>query len=317
MSGIPRVSQYHRGLPVFCSQPSRRRRHNAVMVAAAQGAPEIRLITSDVDGTLLNSKQELTAGVEHAVKLARSVGVPLVVATGKAPGCAWTKSVLPRLGPPSPGVFMQGLLVYNAQGDLIHSRSMERAVIDTCIDFASQNGLTLAAYSTSRIVTEQTDEHTDRLLFYGEPTPEPVGPLRDFLNAPGAAGFQKLILMQTEERIQEIRPLAIAALGDSATLTTALPGMLEVLPPGASKGAGVACLLKELGMGPQHLMAIGDGENDVEMLQMAAVGVAVGNAGAPAKAAADVTLEFSNNQDAVAHAIERFVLAPRGLSMHN
>ena len=47
------------------------------MVAAAQGAPEIRLITSDVDGTLLNSKQELTAGVEHAVKLARSVGVPV------------------------------------------------------------------------------------------------------------------------------------------------------------------------------------------------------------------------------------------------
>lgn len=40
-----------------------------------------------------------------------------------------------------------------------------------------------------------------------------------------------------------------------------------MLPPGASKGAGVACLLKELGLEPQHLMAIGDGENDVEMLQ--------------------------------------------------
>lgn len=47
------------------------------MVAAAQSTPEIRLITSDVDGTLLNSKQELTAGVEHAVKMARSVGVPV------------------------------------------------------------------------------------------------------------------------------------------------------------------------------------------------------------------------------------------------
>ncbi len=86
----------------------------------------------------------------------------------------------------------------------------------------------MAAYSTSRIVTQQTDEHTDRLLFYGEPTPECVGPLRAFLGAPGAAGFQKIILMETEERIQEVRPLAITALGDSATLTTALPGMLEV-----------------------------------------------------------------------------------------
>lgn len=47
------------------------------MVLAGQTAPAIRLITSDVDGTLLNSKQELTAGVENAVRLARSVGVPV------------------------------------------------------------------------------------------------------------------------------------------------------------------------------------------------------------------------------------------------
>jgi HAD superfamily hydrolase (TIGR01484 family) len=43
---------------------------------------------------------------------------------------------------------------------------------------------------------------------------------------------------------------------------------MQVLPPGASKGAGVARLLKELGVRPEELMAIGDGENDVEMLQV-------------------------------------------------
>jgi hypothetical protein len=49
---------------------------------------------------------------------------------------------------------------------------------------------------------------------------------RGFLDEGGS--FQKMILMTTEERLKEIRPLAIAALEDSATLTTALPGMLEV-----------------------------------------------------------------------------------------
>lgn len=44
--------------------------------------------------------------------------------------------------------------------------------------------------------------------------------------------------------------------------------MVQVLPPGASKGAGVARLLKDLGLQPEQLMAIGDGENDVEMLQV-------------------------------------------------
>ena len=46
-------------------------------------------------------------------------------------------------------------------------------------------GVTLVAYSVSRIVTEKTDEHSDRLLFYGEPTPESIGPLRGFLDDGG------------------------------------------------------------------------------------------------------------------------------------
>lgn len=45
--------------------------------------------------------------------------------------------------------------------------------------------------------------------------------------------------------------------------------------------------------------------------------MAVANAGAPARAAADIVLDFSNDQDAVAHAIERFVLKPRGLSLQS
>eukprot|EP00983_Pelagomonas_calceolata_P046818 1140346-Pelagomonas_calceolata.AAC.2 len=49
-------------------------------------APPISLIATDVDGTLLNSKQELSPGVIEAVKAAAAVGVPLVVATGKARG---------------------------------------------------------------------------------------------------------------------------------------------------------------------------------------------------------------------------------------
>ena len=87
-------------------------------------------------------------------------------------------------------------------------------------------GVTLVAYSVSRIMTEKTDKHSDRLLFYGEPTPESIGPLRGFLD--GGGTFQKMILMTTEEHLQEVRPLAVVALQDNATLTTALPGMLEV-----------------------------------------------------------------------------------------
>jgi hydroxymethylpyrimidine pyrophosphatase-like HAD family hydrolase len=117
--------------------------------------------------------------------------------------------------------------------------------------------------------------------------------------------------MAPQERIDELRPAITAALGQRASLTTAISGMLEALPAGASKGEGVAWLLGELGIDPAaHLMALGDGENDIEMLQLAALGVAVANAGPGAKAAARAVVA-SNDDDGVAEAIERFVLAAR------
>ena len=85
---------------------------------------------------------------------------------------------------------------------------------------------------------------------------------------------------------------------------------MQVLPLGASKGAGVEWLLAHLGVSASNVMAMGDGENDLEMLELACVGVAMSNAGARVKAAADVVVP-SNDEDGVAEAIQRYVLAPR------
>jgi hydroxymethylpyrimidine pyrophosphatase-like HAD family hydrolase len=86
-----------------------------------------------------------------------------------------------------------------------------------------------------------------------------------------------------------------------------IPDMLEVLPPNASKGAALKTLLKELGVAPQNVLAMGDGENDIEMLQLAGIGVAVGNADQRLKDIADHVVG-TNDEDAVAQVIERFVL---------
>lgn len=120
--------------------------------------------------------------------------------------------------------------------------------------------------------------------------------------------------MAPEERITAIRPAAEITFSGRAALTTAIPGMLELLPSGASKGAGVQWLLDRLGVDPQRCMAIGDGENDVEMLKLCGLGVAVGNAGSAARSVADVVVA-SNDEDGVAQAIEQYVLRPRGLSL--
>ena len=81
----------------------------------------------------------------------------------------------------------------------------------------------------------------------------------------------------------------------------------QVLPLGASKGSGLAWLLNHMDISAENVLAMGDGENDLEMLQMVGVGVAMGNAGPKVKAIADAVVA-SNDNDGVAEAIRRFVL---------
>merc|ERR1712083_809427 len=93
-----------------------------------------------------------------------------------------------------------------------------------------------------------------------------------------------------------------------ASLTIALPQMLEVLPPGCSKGDGLRRLLEFIGLAGEPIMSMGDGENDVGMLQMSATGVAMGNAHGPAIIAAAGGLQTrSNDDDGAARALETLV----------
>lgn len=65
----------------------------------------------------------------------------LVVATGKAPGGSWIANTIPRLGPhPQPGVFMQGLVVMGPNGDVIFTRSLDKDVIQTVVEFGEEHG---------------------------------------------------------------------------------------------------------------------------------------------------------------------------------
>ena len=91
-----------------------------------------------------------------------------------------------------------------------------------------------------------------------------------------------------------------------AAVVQAVPQYIEAMPLGVSKGEGVGWLLNEMGVDPAAVMAIGDGENDLEMLQMVGLGVAMGNAHESVKAVAEVVVG-TNEAAGVAEAIEKFV----------
>ena len=85
------------------------------------------------------------------------------------------------------------------------------------------------------------------------------------------------------------------------------PFYLEVLHPGASKGVGLAQLASHLELTSDEVMAIGDNENDLTMLEYAGIGVAMKNAIPIVKEVADVETA-SNDEDGVALVVEQYVL---------
>ncbi|MDQ3806278.1 MAG: HAD hydrolase family protein [Acidobacteriota bacterium] len=84
--------------------------------------------------------------------------------------------------------------------------------------------------------------------------------------------------------------------------------LLDVLHPEASKGAGLAAVAAEGGLGAEEVMAVGDNFNDLEMIEYAGTGVLMGNADPSLRDRGRFHLTASNDEDGVAEAIERFVL---------
>ena len=124
---------------------------------------------------------------------------------------------------------------------------------------------------------QRRDAKTNRIGDYAEPLPDEYEPGLDRLSDIGVT-VNKLILLDEEEKLVRLRPTLATFLKGQASFTSAVPGMLEVLPLGASKGFGVMKLLEHFGISPFDTIAFGDAQNDCEMLELVQYGVAVANA---------------------------------------
>lgn len=182
----------------ICCTASASSSNTATTTPSTPAPPTIRAIVTDVDGTLLNSSQQLTQRTVDALNAAVDSGIQLVLATGKARG-PWLQDVAPRLQLHGPTVFLQGvllhkvldatdtphtqkqtnkcsnkqplmlhtgLLIYGNDGSVLHSRALPADVCHAALEFAAAQQLIVTVYSDDRIVCDATNDQTDRLLFY-------------------------------------------------------------------------------------------------------------------------------------------------------
>ena len=117
-----------------------------------------------------------------------------------------------------------------------------------------------------------------------------------------------MLSMGDAAELDAIRAEVSSRYGDRLYLASSKKRYLEMVDIQVNKGEAVAFLAKQLGIAKDQVMAIGDSMNDVDMIEFAGCGVAMGNAHTAVQAAADF-ITTANTADGVAVAIEKFVLA--------
>jgi Cof subfamily protein (haloacid dehalogenase superfamily) len=112
----------------------------------------------------------------------------------------------------------------------------------------------------------------------------------------------KILMSVLPEQLKAVQQRIAAFLPEELTVVQTAPFYLEVIPKRINKGQGIRDICRTLDMGPEAVIAFGDAENDIPMLLAAGLGVAMGNATAAVKAAADYVTR-SNNEDGIAAAL--------------
>ncbi|MCL5005051.1 MAG: Cof-type HAD-IIB family hydrolase [Acidobacteria bacterium] len=275
----------------------------------------IRLIAIDLDGTLLNSQQEISQANRGALQAAASRGIELLITTGRRFHSA--RRLLELLPCPVTVVASNGALIADLAGNVYHRdflpRQTARQVLDAAID-----------YRPYAVAIFHTAGHGQVMMQHNA---SPGGPLRWYLKtAPECLErVANLPSSLPEDPVQVMFGGSSALLEPLETLLSSSPAsedihltwtkyftrdvsLLDVMNRGCSKASALKWWLDREGYDPGEVMAIGDNYNDLEMLQMVGTPVVMGNA-CPDLHRDGWHVTLSNDENGVEAALRVFVLS--------
>ena len=269
---------------------------------------DIRLIALDLDGTLLTTEKELTARSRAALEAAAARGMWIVPATGRF-----------YLGIPEevrqlPGVryaiTINGACVYDAEeGRSVYDAVFPLELALEVIEFLDRYPVIYDCYQRDAgwmpdRMWRDADQYIEQppVVEMVHRLREPVGDLKALLKERGEP-VQKLQLFTRNRTLRYQLYTALGQRFPDLAVTMALPNNVEITSCDADKGRALAALLAHLGIPRAQSLSLGDGLNDLPMIQAAGTGVAMANAYTEVREAAEL-LTDDNDSDGVAKVLE-------------
>jgi hypothetical protein len=250
----------------------------------------IRLVVLDIDGTIAGEDNNISQVVQATVQAVREQGIQVAIATGRMFHSALRFQQ--KLALELPLMTYQGALIQDPKTGQVHRHwTLAKSTALELLDYFEQvdysETLSIHAYVNDRLyvreLTPETEQYSDRTSV----TIFPVGDLRPLLEQHEPTKL--LALSHSADHIDALyTDLRTRYQPHEVYLTKSIATFFEATNPLVNKGTAVRYIAEELlGLQPHQVLAIGDNFNDVEMLQYAGIGIAMGNAPDGVKAVAD------------------------------
>ena len=263
---------------------------------------QYKLIAMDLDGTLNNDQKTVDPPTREALMRAQAAGIRLMLASARPlPGLYRERDVL-KLSEHR-GILMAyngGAIVDAADGRTLSSAAMDME--DARRVLRALEALPVTPILDDGVRFYVTDRNGYKVGY------ECRNNNMDCVEVPNLADRLdfapcKILMSADPARIKAIQADVAALLPPGLSVVQTAAFYLEVIPADVDKGKGLVSACRALGIDPAETVAFGDSENDIPMLQAAGMGVAMGNADADVRAAADY-ITLSNNDNGIAAALE-------------
>lgn len=261
----------------------------------------IRLLVSDVDGTLVRDDKTLSDAVVAAVARLEAAGVATsLISARPSSGVRW---LLPRLGQATAFAAFNGGTIVGPDGATICTARLAPAIARRALELIDRPGVIRWLFLDGRWFAERLDRvHADRERRAASQEPV-VGPFPIALDT-----VDKIVAVSSDHALlAELELTVHAGIGGDATVIRSQPYYLDITASAANKGRGVELLARAAGVSLDDCVAIGDQRNDMAMFARAGFSIAMGQGPAEVRLAA-TRVTASNEEDGVARAIDEILL---------
>lgn len=263
---------------------------------------EYKLLAVDIDGTLLNNKREITEKTKKRIHEAIDKGIVFTICSGRP--VQGVQLITNQLEVDIPVITYNGAMVITGTSkNIIYSCTMKEEDVLMIDRLGKERNTTITIWSDNQLFVNRVDERAANYSQLSGIDPKLYCDVRELLNK----GINKMLWYDEVKRINAFEREMHGLLRPSVNFHTSQPFFLEFVDVKASKAIALGKLGEHYGIRQEQMIAVGDGFNDLSMIEYAGLGVAMDNAPEGVKKAADF-ITLSNEEDGVGHVIEKFLL---------